>query len=173
MTKTTGTIFDGLEQLGSGSAFRSVVADMLEGADMFRDFSRQDVEQLAAFVSAYAAPRGSRVLVEGGRESYMFIVASGRVDIFKHPGDQERETKIATVRAGKSIGEMAVVDGLPHSATAVVAEPAELILITQRNLDQLVESNPALGAKFLRRLCALMSLRLRQTSGVLIDYLGK
>ncbi|HGX92179.1 MAG TPA: cyclic nucleotide-binding domain-containing protein [Candidatus Tenderia sp.] len=173
MRGSTGTIFDELEQLGTGSGFRAVLADMLEGADMFRDFSRQDVEQLAAYVAAYAAPRGTKVLAEGGRESYMFIVASGRVDIFKHPGDQAKETKIATVRAGKSIGEMAVVDGLPHSATAVVAEEAKLILITQRNLDQLVEHNPALGAKFLRRLCALMSLRLRQTSGVLIDYIGK
>ncbi len=173
MTKSAGTIFDDLEQLGSGRAFLSVLADMLEEADMFRDFSRQDVEQLATYVTAYAARRGSKVLVEGGRESYMFIVASGRVDIFKHPGDQQKEAKIATVRAGKTIGEMSVVDGLPHSGTAIVAEPAELILITQRNLDQMIEQNPALGAKFLRRLCALMSLRLRQTSGVLIDYIGR
>ena len=173
MTARTGTIFDQLEQLGEGSSFVSTIADMLERADMFRDFSRQDVEQLADYVTAYAAPRGAKVLSEGGRESYMFIVVSGRVEIFKHADERERATKIATVRAGKSIGEMSIVDGLPHSATAVVAEAAELILITKNSLDQLVEQSPVLGAKFLRRLCALMSLRLRQTSGVLVDYIGK
>ncbi len=173
MTVATGTLFDRLEQLGEGSAFRPRLADMVERADMFRDFSRQEVEQLCHFVSAWAAPRGARVVVEGGRDAYMFIVVSGRLDIFKAAGSGESERRIATVRPGKSVGEMSIVDGQPHSATAVAAEPAELVLMTRRNLDQLIEDHPALGAKFLRRLCALMSLRLRQTSGVLVDYLEK
>ncbi len=174
--KKTGTVFDQFEQMGDGSGFHPKLSDMLEGSDMLRDFSRQDIEQIAHYVSAYEAPKGTVVLREGEKQSYMFILVSGRLDIFKKAdsvtyGDKPK--KIATVRKGKSVGEMSLLDGLGHSATAVAAEPVEILLVTKNQFDRLLKTHPVLGVKLLRRIAALMSLRLRQTSGVLIDYLKK
>ena len=167
----TGTIFDSLEQLGSGSSYESEISDMLERADMFRDFSRADVEKLASIIQAYKAPVGTKVLVEGGRDAYMFVLIEGRVDILKRDAAGSSDKKIATVRSGKTIGEMSMIDSLPSSATAVVVEPAKLLLITRRNFDNFTDSHPETGLKVLRKIASLMSLRLRQTSGVLMDYL--
>lgn len=170
MTKS-GSVFNQLEQLGSGTSFESRIGDMLERVDMFRDFSRQDIDRLAGYMQAFRAQPGARLLREGDREAYMFILAEGKLDILKQHADGGEPKKIATVRAGKTIGEMSIIDGLPHSATVVAIEPATLLLLTKRNFDALTEQDPALGVKLLRRLAQLMSLRLRQTSGVLIDYL--
>lgn len=167
----TGSVFDQLEQLGGGTSFTAQIGDMLEQVEMFRDLSRQDIDRLSSYVQAYQAKPGAKLLREGDREAYMFILVEGKLDVFKQQGDGGEEKKIATVRAGKTIGEMSVIDGMPHSATVVVVEPAKLLLITKRNLDLLTEQAPDLGVKLLRRLAQLMSLRLRQTSGVLIDYL--
>lgn len=173
MTTKTGSLFDRLEQLGTGSGYVDEIADMLESADMFRDLNRKDVELFANYIQAYAAPRGVKVLVEGGRESYMFVIAAGKLDIFKNSSDNSGEKRIATVRAGKTIGEMSILDGMPHSATAVVVEPATLLLLTKNNFEHFMQSEPEVALKVLRKMAMLMSLRLRQTSGVLIDHLPK
>lgn len=167
----TGSVFDSLEQLGSGSSYADEIGNMLERADMFRDFSRAEIDQLAQYIQAYSAPKGSIVLREGNRESYMFVVAEGKLDILKRAASCPEDTKIATVRAGKTVGEMSLIDGLPHSATAVVVESAKLLLMTKRNFEQFIDCCPETGVKVLRKMANLMSLRLRQTSGVLLDHL--
>ncbi len=167
----TGSIFDALEQLGSGSSYAAEIGDMLERADMFRDFSRAEIDQLAQYVQAFSAPKGAMVLREGNRESYMFVVAEGKLDILKRPASAAEDKKIATVRAGKTIGEMSLIDGLPHSATAIVVESAKLLLMTKRNFESFIEECPETGVKVLRKMANLMSLRLRQTSGILLDHL--
>lgn len=171
MAKQQTNPFEALELLGSGTSYTSKIADMLERADMFRDMSRQEVDIFAGYVQAYQAPAGAEVLHEGARESYMFIVAQGRLDIMKRAGDHNENRKIATVRAGKTIGEMSLLDGLPHSATARVVEPSILLLMTKSHFEQVSREHPEVALKMIRKMATLMSLRLRQTSGVLIDYL--
>jgi len=164
--------FDKLEMLGSGTSYTAEIADMLECADMFRDMTRSEIDVLAHYVQAYKAPKGAEVLMEGDRESYLFVVAEGRLDILKQTGEASGEKKkIATVRFGKTIGEMSLLDGLPHSATAVVVEPAVLLLVTKTNFDRLLKEQPEVALRVVHKMATLMSLRLRQTSGVLIDYL--
>ncbi len=172
VTARTGSLFDNLEQLGSGNSYVVEITNMLERSDMFRDFNRQDVESFAHYFQAYAAPKGVMVLEEGRRDSYMFVIASGKLDIFKSSNDSD-EKKIATVRAGKTIGEMSILDGMNHSATAVVVEPAVLLLLTKSRFEQFMQSEPEVALKVLRKMAQLMSLRLRQTSGMLIDHLPK
>ncbi len=163
--------FERLELVGTGTTFTATIGDMLESADMFRDMTRQEVDIFAQYVQAYSAPKGAEVLYEGDRESYMFIVAEGKLDIMKHTGGYEEKKKIATVRAGKTIGEMALLDGLPHSATVVVIDPAILLLVTKNKFEQFMGDQPEVALKVVRKMATLMSLRLRQTSGVLIDHL--
>lgn len=161
----------GLEQLGSGTKFISTIGDMLERAEMFRDISRSEVEIFARYMQAYKAPAGLEVLQEGERENNMFVVTEGRLDILKHTGETNELKKIATVRAGKTVGEISLLDGLPHSATVKVAEPSILLLLTKGHFEQLIKEQPEVSLKLIRKIASLTSLRLRQTSGVLIDYL--
>lgn len=164
--------FENLELAGSGTSFIAEIGDMLERADMFRDMTRQEVEVFARYVQAYNAPVGAEVLIEGARENYMFIVAEGKLDILKQSGNYREIKRIATVRAGKTIGEMSLLDGLPHSATVkVVGEPAVLLLMTKNHFEQFIEEQSEVALKVIRKMATLMSLRLRQTSGVLIDHL--
>ena len=164
--------FDKLEMIGSGTSFVTEIGDMLERADMFRDMARAEVDVFARYVQAYNAPVGAEVLLEGDRESCMFVVAEGKLDILKQTDEASGiKKKIATVRSGKTIGEMSLLDGMPHSATAVVVDPAILLLITKSHFDRLLKEQPEVALSVVYKMAMLMSLRLRQTSGVLIDYL--
>ena len=168
-TQQTGTQSI-LEQLGAGITFRDRLCAMLEGIQMFGDFNRQELEVFANYMQAYEASRGTEVFKEGGREGYMCFVVEGKLDILKE-AEYGEPAKITVVRAGKTIGEMSIIDGLPHSASARVAEQATLVMLTKTNFERICEDHPALALRLLVKISRLMSLRLRQTSGVLVSYL--
>jgi CRP-like cAMP-binding protein len=162
---------DVLELMGDGASFRDQLCRMIEGVPMFSELKRSNVQLLAGYVRAYRAKKDAVIFKEGSKGTFMGVVVSGRVDIMKE--DQGHEQKrVATVRPGKSMGEMSLLDELPYSATAVAREDTELLLITRLNFSRLADEQPVLGNELLRQIARLMSLRLRQTTGILLDYLS-
>ena len=158
-----------MELIGEGESFKHELCDMIESAQMFNDFPRSDTEIVAGYARAYAVKKGTTIFKEGGKGSFMCLVVEGRVDVYKeNDGDTKRLTAI---RPGKTMGEMALLDELPHSATTIAVEDTTLVLITKFHFDRLNEEHPALGNRILRKIAKLLSLRLRQTTGILSDYL--
>jgi CRP/FNR family cyclic AMP-dependent transcriptional regulator len=161
---------EGLDLLGDGRSFRGELCEMIENAPMFSSLSRHEVEILSDYMRGYRAKQGATVFEEGSKGLFMCVLVEGRVEIFRDTPDDGRK-KVATVRPGKSMGEMSMLDGMPHSATSVVSENCILLMLTKMSFEKLAEEHPILYSKLLSQVARLMSLRLRQTTGILLDYL--
>ena len=161
---------DRLILIGEGETFQEELCNMIESAQLFQDLPRSDIRTIAGYARAYGANKGVTIFKEGQKGSFMCVVIKGRVDIFKE-SDTREPKRITSIRPGKTMGEMALLDDLPHSATTTAVEDTTLVLITKFNFDRLTEEHPVLGNKILRKIARLMSLRLRQTTGILLDYL--
>ncbi|MGM0593826.1 MAG: cyclic nucleotide-binding domain-containing protein [Pseudomonadota bacterium] len=161
---------EALEQLGYGESFKETLCDMLEQVALFQYSSRKDIECLADYIHAYQAPAGCTLLTEGEREKLLWFIVEGKVDVYKEtrPGEQKR---LATIRAGKTLGEMAMIDDQPHSASVVTASDCKLLLLTKQSFLRLAGQYPRLGLNITWKIAQLLSQRLRQTSGQLIDHL--
>jgi len=143
---------------------------MIDSTQMFRDLDWRDIQTLAGYMQVYRAEQGATLFEEGDSGDYLCLIIKGKVDVAK--ADQHRHRKIvATIRPGKTLGEMAIFDGEPRSAGAVAAEPTTLALLTKADFYRITSEKPALANKILLRLARLLSQRLRQTSGILVDYL--
>lgn len=161
---------DSLKLLGAGKAFHEELCGMIETTQICRDFEWHDIEALAGYMQAYQAADGTTLFREGDKGSYLCLIVTGKIGVYKE--DQDGRMKIvAIVGPGKTLGEMAIIDGEPRSATAIAAEPATLTILTEGNFRRLVGEKPALATKILLRVARLLSQRLRQTSGRLVDYL--
>lgn len=147
------------------------LADMISGSGMFGDLSRNELEVLGRHMRVYRAEKDDVIFVEGAHAGFMGIVIEGRLRVFKDSGRGVSKA-LAEVPAGESLGEMSIIDGLPYSATVVAAEPVTLATLTRADLDQLTAKHPVLAAGILWRVAHIMSRRLRETSGILVDYLG-
>lgn len=159
-----------LKLMGSGQAFRDELCAMIETTQMFRDFEWHDIETLSGYMQAYEAGKGTTLFHEGENGTYLYLVIKGKVDIFKE--DHHNKEKIfASIGSGKTLGEMAIIDGEPRSATAIVAEPTTLAILTKTNFLRIVSEKPSLATKILLKVARLLSQRLRHTSGQLVDYL--
>lgn len=161
----------GLELIGAGTSFDDTLFDMVADAAMFADFRNDEIRQLIRFMHAYRADTGADIFCEGQSGGFLGLLIDGRVDVLKQ--DAEGVTKkIAAISPGKTFGEMSLLDGLPCSATARAQTACTVVLLTKENFRKLVEQHPATGVKLLWELGRLISLRLRQTSGQLVDVLG-
>lgn len=160
-----------LEQMGIGSAYQQTLCQLLESSVLFRDFSRQEIETLVRYVNAYRATAHTNLSTEGELNNALMLITKGKVDIFKQT-ERGDARKLATVRAGSFLGEISLIDGFPHSATATTREETELVMLTRHNLDRLTDTYPKLGARIVWQIAWQLCARLRQTSGVLIDHLG-
>ncbi len=159
----------GLERAQLGPAARS---QLIEATQWARDFSAKQIDLLATYMDAYSVPRGAIIIREGGRGGHLVLIAEGKVAVIKD--DSSATPKVmTTLGPGKTFGEMSLLDGGPPSATVAAATHATLLALSQRNLDRLIDKAPRLGVLLLRKIAGLMSQYLRQTSGRLIDYLGR
>lgn len=162
--------FQSLELLGTGKAFQDELCGMIEATQMFRDFDWHDIQALAGYMQAYQARRGATLFEEGESGNYLCLIIEGKVNVVKADQFEHRKV-VATIGPGKTLGEMAIVDGEPRSAGAVAAEPTTLAILTKANFQRITTEKPALASKILLRVARLLSQRLRQTSGILVDYL--
>ena len=87
---------------------------------------------------------------EGDIGDCAYIIEKGRVliTIKKHGVD----TPLLTLSAGDIFGEMAILDGLPRSASAKALEDCELIEIPNGSLDLVLFSKPAWAQALMRTL---------------------
>lgn len=160
-----------LELIGAGEKFKGELHDMIAGIALFSDLQSNEMRQLAGYLQAYLAPAGSVIFNEGEPAGYLCVLQSGSVDIVKDDTHGEQKT-VTTAGAGKTLGEMAIVDGELRSATCVAKKKCVLLLLTKDNFQRIVHHHPGLAVKLLVVIARLLSQRLRQVSGVLVDYLN-
>lgn len=163
--------FSSLELLGAGEAYRDKIATLLESSGyLFREFEWPQIQMLAGYMGLYRAPQGVTIFREGDRGEYMCVVIEGELEMYKE--DSHGDTKVvAVMNPGKTMGEMAMVDGEPRSAMAIVSEAVLLVVLTREKFLQISHEKPALATKILLVVARMLSQRLRFTSGELVDYL--
>jgi CRP-like cAMP-binding protein len=161
---------EALAPIQDDDRIRRQIGAHLKRMPFFAGFDDDEIGSLAASMRAYRADTGDAVFIESQQAGYMCVVIEGKLDIIKETA-RGNSRKINTVEAGKLIGEMSLIDGLPHSATAIAAQPSLLAALTGEALAQLTSSNPRLGAKLYHKIAELLSSRLRKTDAELAKRL--
>jgi CRP-like cAMP-binding protein len=111
----------------------------------------------AKFLTHYV--QGDVLFREGDEGEHMFILQSGKVAIKKRVRDGS-EAVLAVLEKGDFFGEMALLERLPRSATAEVAEDGDLIKIDNEVFGDMIKANPEIAIRMLRK----YSIRLRETN---------
>ncbi len=135
------------------------VVEMLERQPLFAGLDREDLAALAQVAHVERYPKGHLLCEKGSPGQALYIVRSGRVRIFTT--DKEgREVALNICGPGDFIGELSLLDGLPHSASAATLEPSELVLLEREAFLSQLETHPRIALRVL----AAISMRLRVTT---------
>jgi CRP/FNR family transcriptional regulator, cyclic AMP receptor protein len=87
---------------------------------------------------------------EGEQGDEMYVIQSGLVRIAKRVGGGYRS--LATLGRGEFIGEMAILNGRPRTATALVLEDARCLVIGAATLEQMLSANTEIALRLVKKL---------------------
>ena len=161
-----------LEHLGDATKFSPQIHALIPKCDLLENFSPAEVRLLAHFMDVYQAALGTEIIREGEGGDFMLMLIEGSVEV--HKRDRWNTSQlIAVVEAGKTLGEMSMIDGEPRFATCIAAQPTVLAVLDRENLARIIVEQPMLGAKILMELVLMLSQRLRSTSGRLLHLMDE
>jgi CRP/FNR family transcriptional regulator, cyclic AMP receptor protein len=145
-------------------------AEMLEMTQWANEFEWKEIESIAKYFYVSKAAKGSTIFNEGARNAEMYLIVEGSVTVVKEDVSS-RGKVLSVITKGKVIGEMALFDGQPRSAKVIANDDATMLVLSRDNLDRFINDTPKLAAKLLLKLGALISYKLRMTSGILVDHI--
>jgi CRP-like cAMP-binding protein len=161
-----------LEHLGDATKFSQQIHALIPKCTLLENFSPAEVRLLAHFMDVYQAPAGAEVIREGDGGDFMLMLVEGKVEVQKRDRWNTPQV-IAEVEAGKTLGEMSMIDGEPRFATCVAVEPTLIAVLDRENLARIIVEQPMLGAKILMELVLMLSQRLRATTGRLLQLMDE
>ena len=122
------------------------------------------LEALSQRLEARTVAAGAILFEKGDPGDAMILIREGRVRIFMRDAHGS-EITFRHYGPGQIVGEFALLDDKPRSASAAAVETLEVLLLQRAEFDRLLKERPLLGVEMMRSLAA----RIRYTT----QYLEK
>lgn len=137
---------------------------MIAGNRLFAGLPATVLANIAKLTVRRRAVRGATLFCQGDPGDLFYGIETGRVRI-STMSEEGRELHLVELGPGDTFGEIALLDGGPRTASALVTEAASLFVIERRAFRSLLELDSSLAIKLLERLCE----RVRWTSELVED----
>jgi CRP/FNR family transcriptional regulator, cyclic AMP receptor protein len=143
----------------------AMAREALRASGLFGAADEQAIDSLVRVLRVRRFRRGETVFHQGDPGDALFVVATGSVKVVL-PSDEGAEPAIvAILGAGEFFGELAILDGAPHSATIVAVEATETLVLHRDAFLDLIDSD----ARLRRALLASLAAEIRRLTGHVED----
>jgi CRP/FNR family transcriptional regulator, cyclic AMP receptor protein len=124
-------------------------------------------------------PANTVIFQEGDRGEDMYIIQAGKVKISKRIRGVEKT--LATLEKGEFLGEMAILNDKPRSATAETLGECEMLVIDRKTFEALIRGNTEIAVRFIKRLAdrlreaneQMEALMIKDNTSRLVSILAK
>lgn len=134
----------------------------LATVSLFAGLGRRELALLGNMVHIRRYAPGETVFEEGENGSGLYVVRSGRVQVFLRRGD-DGEEELAVLAAGDFFGETTLIAPAPRSASVRALEGAELLGLLHSDFVETTRRHPATAGRILLGLTRILSTRLQAT----------
>ena len=114
--------------------------EFLRKVPLFADLSDEDLQALCQMVDVISLPEGQMLFSEGDLGKHAYIVKQGQVEVFKTLDGKRVQLEIH--QPGAVIGEMALLESAPRSASVRAVSDSRLIAINQDEFAKLLNAHP-------------------------------
>ena len=117
--------------------------ELLRTVSLFRGLRDRELERISALADIIDLPADRRIMSQGERGAEMFVLVSGTARI-------ERDGESLGDRGpGEVLGEIALLDGGPRTATVTLTEPSRLLVLARREFQTLLDEFPEVRLQIL------------------------
>lgn len=111
--------------------------------DFFRDLDPEALIDICQCAHWHSLSGGSPLFFAGDNPDSLHFVISGRVIIVRDGA--EGESVVGYVRAGEPAGEMSLLSGEPHTASAYALRDTELLSIAKDDVERIIHDHGEFG----------------------------
>jgi CRP-like cAMP-binding protein len=129
---------------------------------LFHGLTKRQLGLVIAAVQARHYQVGEHLFEEGEPGKAIFIVRSGRIELTRRVDGGHRT--LSLLGPSQMFGEMAILDNVKRTASAIVKEEGTILLLYISTLDELIDRNPRLGVVLLRNISVMLSTMLRRAN---------
>ncbi len=127
-----------------------------------KDYTNSELRVLATVAPARSFAAGQPLCLEGTSGHSCFLLVSGKVEVRKSFDDGPRT--LATLSGGQVVGQMALVDRSPRSASVVAAEDSVALELTRDVFASLLKAHSPLALRFQEQIAVAGIRQLRMAT---------
>jgi serine/threonine protein phosphatase PrpC len=135
--------------------------DVLRGMPLFKHLTYKEIIRILNITTVRDFMAGEPVIVEGTPGDELFVILGGKVRLHKS------EALITYLERGAHVGEMALVDRSPRSASVTAEEQTRVLILRRREFYEIIRKEPPLATKLLWSFVQVLTERLRKTTAEL------
>jgi transcriptional regulator with AAA-type ATPase domain/polyferredoxin len=124
--------------------------DILSSSALFQNIAIDILKNVLSLAQHKILPEDSVIFRQNEEPESFFIIISGTVKIYRTSADSQQENIIAYLKEGEGFGEVALLTGEPHSATACTINETSLLVFTKEEFDSLIESHPDISLALIK-----------------------
>jgi Cyclic nucleotide-binding domain/HEAT repeats len=134
---------------------------LIRQVPIFADLKPEDLEELAAVVEERRIDPGKDVFREGDPGDAVYLIVKGSVRVFTGGDGGRPERVLSELGPGACIGEMAVLDASPRSATVRAIERTRTLRVPGEGFKRVMSERPemsqAIVAELVKRMRGMMA----------------
>jgi len=135
--------------------------EILQNVEIFDGLEKAELEQVAQICRERKLHAGDYITTQGEAGDELYIVTQGFVEVLLGEGATPARV-VVNLGAGQIIGEMALLDQGPRSASVrAVDEPTIVQVINRDDFDLICQGNYRIGYIVMRNIAADLSFKLR------------
>jgi CRP/FNR family transcriptional regulator, cyclic AMP receptor protein len=142
----------------------AAIAEYLGFSPLFSPLSQIERLDLASRMRMRRYARNEVVFHRDDPATHCYLIASGTVKISAQEEDGQ-EVVIALVRGGELVGELALFDAEPRSATVTAITETTAFALSSKDFNDTLTRNPAA----MQQLLVLLARRIRRSTGHIED----
>ena len=144
------------------------LVDFIINLPLFEFLERDDLFEVAARMDFVNLDPGEVLFNEWDKADFVCFVESGELNVTKKTGPASSDV-IATLRRGRSIGEMSIINNFPRSSTVIARSTVRLAVFPRSAFEIILEKRVDIGVNILKGLANLLSINLKKASSRLAD----
>jgi CRP-like cAMP-binding protein len=138
-----------------------VSSDPLHAVALLHDLSREEADRFLGSATLVKAAPGDVVVRQGEQDDTVYVLLSGLAEVFV---DGRQDRPVAVLGAGDTFGEMGFLTATRRTASVVARAASEILVLSGPFLKRFVRQEPAISAKLLLNLAAILARRLAATT---------
>ena len=139
-------------------------AQGLQGVPLFAGLAAAELQTLRERLVNRTYLRGDTIFHRDDIGDALYIIEHGQVKVIL-PGQEGGEIILAVFGPGEFFGEMALIDGLPRSATVVALQTTQLLTLYRADFLAALQTN----TRLVLRLLSVLGQRVREANQMIED----